>query len=306
MNWSLVVIDDASDPPAHIPDDPRIRLVRNAYNVGGEHGDMAHLRTFLDRYCAGDAFVYLCDDDWWIPNDLLSQQVLEMERNPALSFVLGGMAQWFPDDRRVFSGNLFPSHTMTGSEYCDQLAGDPANRNIVSGATLFRTDMFRRAGALNRAQHVRWQAGYALTVGAAMQGDVLYLNKPCVMTGVDAGSASYRGTQMGHLIDALNSIDAGFGPNLGSETKKIRDKMARSVLLIYVCNKIGHALGWGFAVAGIESHFLPAITAQEFLDVANKYAIPLPRKVKFLIESSDDEEMRGDWSWLMAMCKGQQ
>ena len=34
-NWDLIVVDDASDPPASIPDDPRCALIRNVRSRGG-------------------------------------------------------------------------------------------------------------------------------------------------------------------------------------------------------------------------------------------------------------------------------
>lgn len=291
-DWDLTIIDDESDVPVDLHSDPRIRVVRNRVNQGREHGDIVHIRKFLDRYCEGEAFVYLCDDDYWIPDDLLARQVEFLETFPSVSFVLGGMAQNFPPP--VFHPKTFPER-MTGIEYIRLLADDPANRNIVSGACLFR-----RRDKLEHAKDVRWQAGYVLTIPPALNGNVVYIDEPCVMTAVDANSASYSGTQMGHMVDALHSVDAGFG---FSRETALRNKMAQSIILIYVCNKIGFKLGYGFAVPNMDAQFNPPISSNQFLEVADRFKVQLSKKVKFLIECSDDDSTKSDWAWMMSLCK---
>lgn len=301
----LVVIDDASDQPVKdIVDDfhdARIRLIRNKRNRGAELGDIAHLRRFLDQYCAGEALLYLCDDDWIIPADLLSRAAAALEANPRLAFVQAGMAQAYDNPigelvpnadyityefidlarRQVFARGLFPAGTMSGKEFLRLYAADPKNRNIVTGATVYRSATFRQAGALERLDGVRWQGGYAMSAAVAVLGDVLYLDEPGVMTAVDAGSASFRGGQRMHMLDALASIDAAFAPVMSDpDYRDIRDRMARSVIMTYVCNKIGHRLGWfqTHALGDISEHFLPPIPAADFLAIAEQRGVPLSRQ----------------------------
>ncbi|MGB7406874.1 MAG: glycosyltransferase [Pontixanthobacter sp.] len=59
----VVVVDDASDPPATIPEDPRIRLIRSDRNVGISRSRNIGLREATGRFIA-----YLDDDDILLPN----------------------------------------------------------------------------------------------------------------------------------------------------------------------------------------------------------------------------------------------
>lgn len=326
----LVVIDDGSDMPVDgivaSFGDPRIRLVRNRVNQGAEGGDVAVLRKFLKYYCEGEAFVYLCDDDYWLPCDLLSRQIATFAEYPNLAFAQGGMAQCYaspvdeivPNEeyisyefldlerRQMFWRGLFPTGVMPGQSYLRLFAEDPKNRNIVVGATLFRTKAFRDSRILDRADGVRWQAGYMMLAGAATQGAVLYLDEPCVMTTVDATSASYRGTQLAHMLDALCSIDAAFGHLIAQpDYREVRDTLARSVLMIYVCNKIGHALGWfkRHALGDISDHFLPPILGVEFLKLATDRGIPLSARNVAVIQLSDGRLCEEQWPQILEMVK---
>jgi glycosyltransferase involved in cell wall biosynthesis len=61
-DWELVVVDDASTPPASVPDDPRIRLVRLAEPQGPAGARNAGVRASTGRYLA-----FLDDDDLFVP-----------------------------------------------------------------------------------------------------------------------------------------------------------------------------------------------------------------------------------------------
>lgn len=327
-DWRLEIVDDAStDDTADVArtySDPRIEYRRNPENVGGKHGDIAILKAFIAR-CDADYCVYLCDDDYWLPADLLTRQVAAMEQHPSLAFVQGGVAQVFPapvdklvpnekymlyrfldaERRVVFTKGLLPAGVLTGYEYLSLFAADPKNRNIVAGATLFRTAALRSAGAISRAivAGVRWQAGYALSCGTAMQGDVLYFDEPAVMCAVDFGSASFRGTQLAHMMDALHSVDAAFGSEVSQiEIRNIRDRMAWSVVHTYVCNKFGHKFGWfkGNALGDISSHFEPPILAAEFLRVIDEKDIPISDAARDVIRHSDGGASPAHWPEILA------
>lgn len=290
----------------------------NPNNLGGSGGDTAVLRAFLREHCHGEYFVYLCDDDQWIPANLLGRQVAAMDGADGLAFVQGGMAQLYPcpvveivpnasyltyrmldaERRLMFGAGLLPTHILDGRDYLRLFAADPRNRNIVVGATLFRAAPFRRIGALDRAAGVRWQAGYAILAGAATAGSVLYLDEPCVLARVDDASASFRGTQRQHMLDALCSIAAAFEHvEHEPEYAAIRNTMLRSVLMIYVSNKVGHALGWFDAnpSGDIAGHFLPPITAAEFIDIAAQRRIKLSEEDVAAIRKSDDGISKAEW-----------
>jgi Glycosyl transferase family 2 len=293
----ITVIDDCSTDKTkdavHGFADARIRYVRNDKNVGGAGGDIAILRRFLAE-CTGDYFVYLCDDDYWLPTDLISRQVAAMEAHPSLSFVQGGMVHCYPhpvlkhaanegyvsytflDEKKsqVFWGTLYHSGFMTSDHYLRLFAADPKNRNIVAGATIYRTELMRASGLLERARGVRWQAGYILNAGAATLGDVYYIDEPCLMVTVDADSASHRGTQLDHMRDCISSIEAAFS---GATESMIpyRETMSRSIFKLYMCNKIAHKFGWmkKNSLGDMDHIMLPPITETDFKTVFKNVAL---------------------------------
>jgi glycosyltransferase involved in cell wall biosynthesis len=308
-NIDVVVIDDCSaDDTPHVVAEfvsPRLRYVRNEVNVGSKSGDLAIIKRFLEEFCDGDMFVYLCDDDYWLPTNLISRAVAAFTKHRSIAFVQGGMVHCYPhpvpklapnedyvsysfldvDKTQVFWGTLFPPGFIRGTEYLRLFAQDPKNRNIVIGATVFDTVKFKASGSLGRADGVRWQAGYAILAGAATQGDVYYLDEPCVMTAVDRNNASHRGTQLAHLQDCVASINAAFGDNV--EFIELRNAMMRAVFKLFMCNKIAHKWGWFAtnAMGDISDIMLPPISADDFLKAME--GVPLSRENRKLIEASD-------------------
>lgn len=325
----VVVIDDAStdDTARFLCDmpDPRVRVVRHAVNVGAVHGDIAILREFLRDHCRGESFVYLCDDDYWRPDDLLSTQVNAMIRHPTIAFAQGGMVHCYPHpvpdlapnepgiryeflDRemtQVFWGGVFPSGFIPRHEFLRLFADDPKNRNLVVGATLFRTALFRDAGILDRAAGVRWQAGYALIAGMATRGDVYYLDEPCLMTAVDRGSASHRGTQLAHMLDCFASVRAAFNGTDSVTMTVTRDRMLRSIFAAYMRNKIAHKWGWftANALGDLDDIMEPPISAVEFEQALD--GIELSADNRKIIEVSDlplDDMLRAiGWDRVLQM-----
>ena len=240
----------ADDTPAVVAaiGDTRIRYIRNDTNVGSKHGDRAMLRTFVYELMRGKYFVYLCDDDYWLLPDLLSRQVAAFRDNRDLVMVIGGQLSYFlttpessfgrpPDDpltlslanldqfldsatlasksphisfMRAGAKPLFPKPLMTSDEFLACRASDPAGRNLIGGATLYSRELFIRSGALGSPQGSKWQAGYELMMGPACYGSVAYLDQPCIVTEIRAGNASFRGTQVQHYLDSIDSVEAAF------------------------------------------------------------------------------------------------
>lgn len=87
-NWDLIVVDDASDPPASITDDPRCAIMRNVRSVGGAEAKNAG--AFLAR---GDLVAFLDDDDLYAPS-YLERAVAILSENPELDVVFMGVS-WF-------------------------------------------------------------------------------------------------------------------------------------------------------------------------------------------------------------------
>lgn len=87
-NWDLIVVDDASEPPALAPDDPRCAVIRNARSCGGAEAKNAG--AFLAR---GDLVAFLDDDDLYAPS-YLERAVAVLVKNPELDVVFMGVS-WF-------------------------------------------------------------------------------------------------------------------------------------------------------------------------------------------------------------------
>lgn len=313
-DMQIVVIDDCStdDTAAAVASfaDPRIEYVRNETNIGSVAGDVAIIKRFLSEFCRGEAFVYLCDDDYWIPNDLISRQVAALKQWPSLAFAHGGMVHCYPapaptaapnapylryrflddDHRQLFWGSIYPPGLLPSRKYLRLFAEDPKNRNIVIGATMFRTGLFKACGVMDRIEGVRWQAGYAILGGAASHGDVFYMDEPCLMVEVRATTASHAGTQLTAFRETLDSIDAAFTPDpFDHELAECRSIMMRSAFQMYLCNKIGHAAGWfdTHAMGDLSKIMKPPIKREEFAAEMERRRIPLTDDNKKILEWSE-------------------
>lgn len=209
QDYELIIIDDASTDDTYdliqSYTDKRIVYYRNERNWGAAHGDRIHIKRFLEM-AKGDYFIYLCDDDYWIPDDLLERQLKYFEKYPALSMVVGGQMSNFPD-KDIFHDNVFPKEYMTSPEFLDYFAEHPIECNIIVGATLFKKSVFQMSSALF-GEGSKWQAGYELFLSPAKYGDVVYMNEPCVMTEIRPMNQSFQRTQIEHYVDSVNSVKA--------------------------------------------------------------------------------------------------
>lgn len=307
-DFEIVVVDDQStdDTPQVMAgyDDPRIRYVRNAENMAKKGGDRSIFQRFVDLQARGEFFLWLCDDDYWLPADLLSRQIRIMREHPDVAMVFGGMAQLYPTpvplpipnapylsyqyadgaDNITFARNVYPGGFLSSEAFLTLFAEDPANRNNVTGGTTFRKASFQKANAFAFGRDVRWQSGYLMLAGTATIGNVWYIDEPCVVATVELSSASYRGTQLDHMLDCLRSIDAAFHTSLadpGSTRRErmaaIRARMMHSIFQTYLANKISYHLGWfgSNALEGIDRIFKPEITSREFEEALRRHGAPL-------------------------------
>lgn len=310
-NIELVIIDDASTDNTEAVvksfNSDIIRYIKNPQNLGKKYGDRILFQKFIYEYSTGEYCIYLCDDDYWLPNNLLSRQIDIFLRYETLSAVIGGMAQVWPTpievpppspsvywwkerisgiENATFNRNIYPNGFITSNQFLFLFSSDIANRNILTGASLYKRSKFIEAGIFNDLNGSKWQAGYELTAGIATVGDIYYLDEPCVIAEVDINSASYRGTQYEHLVDCLNSIAQAF--------KKVRlhqnyrnthfyeheNRMKHSVLMTYVRNQLTFKLGFfdKNPLQGITRIFAVPITLKNFLYVIFQYKIRLSGK----------------------------
>ena len=101
--WELIVVDDASTPPATVPETPsfddRIRIVRSAECVGP-----ARARIIGTQRATGSYLAYLDDDDYYLP-DHLSTVARAMRSIPGFGgLFLVGMCVKNGDNGSVIEG----------------------------------------------------------------------------------------------------------------------------------------------------------------------------------------------------------
>lgn len=80
-NIEIVVIDDASTPPAEVPDDPRIRLVRVEERLGGAGAKNEGMRRARGEYLS-----FLDDDDVYLPGKT-AMQARFLDEHPDVDLV---------------------------------------------------------------------------------------------------------------------------------------------------------------------------------------------------------------------------
>jgi hypothetical protein len=259
-DFEIVVIDDYSsdDTPAVVASmgDTRIRYFRNETNVGSKHGDRPHVRRFLNELMRGKYFVYLCDDDYWLPPDLLERQVALFRDNPGLAFVFGNQLSYDlgpPDSyfgrsdgstttftwenlgkyfdvetlqcktpHMNYFKQLCPKPLMTSEEYLTCFSRWPVGLNRADGATLYSRERFMEAGAMRDSVGSQWQAGFEFKMGPACLGGVAFLDEPALLTEIRAQNASFRRTQVEHYLDSVKAIDIAMGPPMERATAERR------------------------------------------------------------------------------------
>jgi len=317
-DYQLVVVDDCSsdDTPELMTEmaarDSRIRYLRLEKNIGSKFGDRELFRQFVAKWADGEYIIYLCDDDYWIPSDLLSRSVKVMDEHPSVVQVMGAQVQIYPNiinDVPIISDywhyektpgiqnglammELFPNGLIARDDFLEMQSQDPIMRNILTGASLFRRSAFQRAGVLAEKIGSQWQAGYELTTGIATQGDSYYFDTPSIAAQVDMKSASFGGTQQTHLLDCLKSVSIAFSkPKKDASPDEIdrliyfESKMKHAITFNYVKNKIGFHLGWfgSEILPEIIKIFKPEISGLRFWLLARKHGLPLsPENRRFL------------------------
>lgn len=247
-DFELVILDDCSSD--HTPEfvasfnDERIRYIRNEENFGFKHGDRAHVRRFVYELMRGKYFVYVCDDDYWLPSNLLSRQVDALRKYDDVAMVIAGQLSHFittpesllgwPADEPIhftlenlrrhfdfekmtpttphlyFHTGLYSREFLTSEEFLTEFAADPPSKNIIVGATLYSKEHFVRSGAMSAEKGSSWQAGYEFLMGPACSGNVTYIDEPAILTEIRAENASFQRTQVDHYLDAITSVETAF------------------------------------------------------------------------------------------------
>jgi hypothetical protein len=273
-DFEIIVIDDCStdDTPQVMAGftDPRIRCIRNDVNQGAKFGDRMHVRRCVHELMRGRFFIYLCDDDFWLPVNLLSQHIAAFEQYPSLSISIGGQAQTFDRDFGLLADpnlgyvqvmevspltfharKVYPAGFIPRRNFLALFAESTMRRNIVVGATMFSRDAFIKAGVFSDLKGSRWQAGYEFFIGPTVVGDAFYIDAPCVISAVERENASFRGTQLDHYRDCIRSVEVAcrsVAPVLTPEERLWLDHVRHSFFYSltdgFVANRISFKKGW--------------------------------------------------------------
>lgn len=328
QDFELVIHDDAStddtEEVVRSIDDKRIVYIRAETNIGQKYGDTPIVGKCLREHCRSHLVVHINDDDEWISETLLSRQAAAFNEHPSLATVIGGVVQKYPhpieefpapdnylenvflEKDSVFVRGVFPNGFIPSREFLSLFADDPPNRNIVCGAMLFdvrKVPLWRYFGPDFGAQ-----AGPAMLCGAAMHGDVFYMDSPELINRVEKNCLSFKGTQADHFSQCLASVNAAFSfvPR-DEELRIIRARMIKSYFRAYLCNKIAWRMGWfgNNPLGDLNDIMVPPISASEFSDALKKYGIELTDGNKVAIALSDKsvaEITRYPLSEIQRMC----
>lgn len=186
QDWEVIIVDDASSPPAVVPDDPRIRVVRNAQGKGGaacKNTGVAHARALI--------VAFLDDDDLYAP-DYLERALSVLARYSDLDAVFMGVT-WFgsagENGQRNYDEAMAKALEMAGGERLeDGVTGfgealfDALLRSVPMG---FQRPVVRKAAlekiGVYRADCLLWDCDWALSAAlrarTALVSEGLYLQR---------------------------------------------------------------------------------------------------------------------------------
>jgi glycosyltransferase involved in cell wall biosynthesis len=162
----IIAVDDASEPPFHLPADlaadPRIRVVRHAQNRGA-----GRARDSGVAAAQGEWIAFLDSDDYWLPGTLaprleLAERTFAAKRDPMVAYAAG-----FVLDRRTQAQQHQETRIpLASADIDDFLSGCW----FAHGSTaLLRREAFARVGesdpALRRFEDYDWFVRFALAGG---------------------------------------------------------------------------------------------------------------------------------------------
>ncbi len=315
-DWKLVIHDDCSgDGTETVVDsyrfhDPRIVYLCAPQNIASKHGDTEIVRR-LQESCDTTYNIHLNDDDYYNLPDVFSREIRVFEQYPSLAFVWGSVAQRYPHnvplwgpampwlqppcyiggrEDIIFTGGVYPSGFMTGLQFLKLFAEDYPNRNIMHGALMFRSEMFKRHDFFATGADFPWQGGPSSTCGLATLGDMYFIDEPTLINRVHIGAASFRGTQLDYYRQCLASVCAGYAHAIvDPELKLLRDKTCLGITTTYLGNKMANRRG-AFRdnpLGDLSALMVPEITSDDFFDALAQYNVSLTQEQRFIIEMSD-------------------
>ena len=213
-DWEVVVVDDASDPPAKLlePESRRMRIVRHPYARGGA----AAKNTGVRESC-GKVIAFLDDDDLYAPT-YISRALGVLDRHPEVEVVFMGVL-WF-GERATWGQQAYRNSmekvlaTAQGYEMEDEALrfDDRLVRALIQSVPMafqrpvVRRDAFERIGGYREGcllWDCDWAIRAALNGAAALVNEELYLQRAAAQ-----GYSSRPDRRMEHLLSGIEIREA--------------------------------------------------------------------------------------------------
>jgi glycosyltransferase involved in cell wall biosynthesis len=242
-NFELVVCDNAStDNTAEVLArfrDPRIRVHRNATNIG-------LLGNFIRCFelARGAYAVILGSDDYWEPT-LLVKLVPVLDENPRVLLAQSGGINVSPE-KQPLRTHILPLERVTpGLEYFRRIMMDELPDGFLS-STLFRMTAVRAAGGFD-ARLPNTQ-DFALVARLALEGDFGFVAEPLVFARKHPGNYHQNWNEAEYLKERLRLAREIFDewpqvqqPGLANLRTAAKDKLALAVLENLVAARLAGA-----------------------------------------------------------------
>lgn len=269
-NLEIIIIDDCStDDTKNVVEEfheKRIKYFRNNKNIGSIHGDSFHFKRFFYELMNGEYFIYITDDDYWPDIFFIEKCIKIFEKHKNLSSVIGGqISEFFEDPNSLetfnkdsinlicqnklktintfyFHKDLYPTGYMKGVKFLEIFSENATSHNISVTGSLRSKKKHLHIGYLDHPTYSRWQGGYQMKIPGALNGDIYYINEPCVVARIHNTNASFRETQFDHFRDSIISINNGFSFFQNKSQKNfstlnyLRKRFIKSISCAYLYN----------------------------------------------------------------------
>ena len=231
-NLEIIIVNDFSnDGTKEFLDSLRnekTKIIHNKTNIVSKFGHMKIWQMMLAE-STGELIINISDDDYWIYNEFIEECVLQFNKFQNLSKVIGNQVNYYytnsfeefskeiinnkiiSDDSEIYwHKNIMPNGFINSKKYLNLYAARPLDIGISTSGTMFDKKMFLESFTLQHQDVAKWQGQYELYIPSSCVGDIYFINKPCVLVGLKAGSLSFGNTQSDQLNDTIKSINNSF------------------------------------------------------------------------------------------------
>jgi glycosyltransferase involved in cell wall biosynthesis len=179
QDFEMLIVDDGSDVLPDLPQDPRVRVIRNERNLG--------LQASLNRGLAearGEYVARIDDDDEWCAPQKLSEQVAYLDAHPRVAVVGTG-------------ATIVNEHGAEGARYSQPLHDAEIRRAILLRNPMLHVSVLMRRAALgsrgyDESPAVRYAEDYELWLRLGTGWQLANLQGFYVKFSMHADSATAR------------------------------------------------------------------------------------------------------------------